>query len=164
MPKAHAVKCCLALLLLFLAGAASAQDSQDRGEELRQAASAGDVAKVKALLDQGVDVNAANSYGGTALTFAARRGNAEMVKLLLERGADPNRGVSGSDFDVRGRILSIYEASDEAGRSCAQLFARSKGAGERKEIEIEIEIGGGHGAFFRPRKEWTDPVIAWVRR
>jgi hypothetical protein len=91
MPKACALKSCLVLLLLLLAGAASAQDSQDRGEELRQAASAGDVAKVKALLDQGVDVNAANQYGGTALTFAARRGNAEMVKLLLERGADPNR-------------------------------------------------------------------------
>jgi hypothetical protein len=91
MPRACALKSCLALSLLFLARAVSAQDSPDRGEELRQAASAGDVAKVKVLLDQGVDVNAANPYGGTALTFAARRGNTEMVRLLLGRGADPNR-------------------------------------------------------------------------
>jgi hypothetical protein len=88
MLKARAGKLCLALFLLLLAGAASAQDP---GEELRRAASEGDVARVKELLDKGADVNAANQYGGTALAFATRRGNVEMVKLLLERGADPNR-------------------------------------------------------------------------
>jgi hypothetical protein len=64
-------------------------------------------------------------------------------------------------LDVRGRILSVYEASDEAGRSCSQLFAKSKSPGERK--EIKIETGGGHGAFYRPRQEWTAPVLAWVK-
>ena len=75
------------LLGLLLAGPVLAQD---RKEELWAAASAGDVAKLKAMLDAGVDPNLANHYGGTALIFAARRGHLEAVKLLLERGANPN--------------------------------------------------------------------------
>lgn len=86
MRKMRAVELCFALLLL-LAWTASAQDA---GDELRRAAGAGDVARVKELLDKGTDVNAANSYGGTALAFACDRGHTEVVKLLLERGANPN--------------------------------------------------------------------------
>jgi hypothetical protein len=86
MPKIRAVELCLALLLL-LPWTASAQDP---GDELRRAAGAGDVAKVKELLDKGTDVNAANSYGGTALAFACDRGHLEVIKLLLDRGANPN--------------------------------------------------------------------------
>ncbi|HYO13926.1 MAG TPA: ankyrin repeat domain-containing protein [Thermoanaerobaculia bacterium] len=87
MLKARAVQSCLILLLLLITGAATAQDS---GDELRRAASAGDLAKVKELLDKGVDANAANQYGGTALAFACDKGHTEVVKLLLERGANPN--------------------------------------------------------------------------
>jgi hypothetical protein len=74
---------CLALL----AGAAL---GQDQGDELRRAATEGDVARVKALLDAGADVNAKNAYGGTPLSFACDHGRTEVVRLLLERGADPN--------------------------------------------------------------------------
>lgn len=80
---------CLALSLLLCAprpgGAA-----EDPGEALRRAASAGDLAKVKELLAAGADINAANTYGGTALAFASDKGHAAVVDLLLERGADPN--------------------------------------------------------------------------
>lgn len=77
----------LCLALLLLSASASAQDP---GDELRRAAGTGDVAKVKELLDKGTDVNAANSYGATALASACDRGHTEVVKLLLERGANPN--------------------------------------------------------------------------
>jgi hypothetical protein len=87
MLKARAVPSCLVLLLLLTTGAVAAQDP---GDELRRAASAGDLAKVKELLDKGVDVNAANHYGGTALAFACDKGHTEVVRLLLERGANAN--------------------------------------------------------------------------
>jgi len=84
--KIRAVHVCL-VLLLILSGIAFAQDP---GEELRRAATTGDVAKVKELLDKGVDANSANPYGATALVYASDKGYPEIVKLLLEHGADPN--------------------------------------------------------------------------
>lgn len=85
MSKMRPMGLCLALLLMLSASASA----QDAGDELRRAAGAGDVAKVKELLDKGTDVNAANRYGGTALAFACDKGHLEVVKLLLDRGANP---------------------------------------------------------------------------
>jgi dienelactone hydrolase len=65
------------------------------------------------------------------------------------------------DVDVRGRILSIYEASDELGTSCEPLFAQASEPGGHR--EIRIDTGAGHGAFFRPRPEWLDPLLQWVQ-
>jgi pimeloyl-ACP methyl ester carboxylesterase len=66
------------------------------------------------------------------------------------------------DVDVRGRILSIYEASDELGTSCEPLFAQAREPGEHR--ELRITTGAGHGAFYRPRSEWLAPLFAWVER
>lgn len=89
MPKLCAARICLALSLL-LATFSPCLAADDPGDELRRAASAGDLAKVKALLDAGADVNAGNRYGATALAFACDKGHTEVVKLLLEKGANPN--------------------------------------------------------------------------
>lgn len=55
--------------------------------ELLRAANSGDRASVTALLDAGVDVNARDSGGKTALHWAAANGGAATVELLVERGA-----------------------------------------------------------------------------
>jgi hypothetical protein len=68
--------------------------------------------------------------------------------------------IGRDDVDVRGRILSIYEASDELGTSCEPLFAQAGEPGEHR--EIRIDTGAGHGAFFRPRPEWLDPLLRWT--
>ena len=52
------------------------------------AAAAGDAAAVKALLQQGADVNAAQGDGMTALHWAASRGDAAMAQMLLSAGAN----------------------------------------------------------------------------
>jgi hypothetical protein len=63
----------------------------DRGEALRLAASRGDVAAVRRMLAEGVEVDAGNRYGATALLLATRNGHREVVAALLEAGADVNR-------------------------------------------------------------------------
>ena len=68
--------------------------------------------------------------------------------------------LNRNDLDVRGRILSIYEASDELGTTCAPLFERAGAPGVLR--EIRISTGAGHGAFFRPRPEWMRPVLDWI--
>jgi hypothetical protein len=59
-------------------------------EGLIEAASRGDLEKVKRLLNEGADVNAKNKYGQTPLHWAATWGHLDIVKLLVDRGADIN--------------------------------------------------------------------------
>jgi len=54
------------------------------------AASGGDLAGMKRMLDAGLDPNAHDSSGYTPLIAAARAGDAEMIRLLTSRGANPN--------------------------------------------------------------------------
>ncbi len=74
-------------VVLALSSAGAAADKQ---EQFLAAARKGDVAAVKALLAQGVDVNTKSPYGVTALAFAADRGHLEVVKVLLAHRADVN--------------------------------------------------------------------------
>jgi hypothetical protein len=75
-------------------------------------------------------------------------------------------GACGPWLDSRpeivphGRLLALREASDNLVGSCEGLFARAAGDGERE--EITLELGGSHGAFYRPRPEWVDPVVEWA--
>jgi hypothetical protein len=96
--------------------------------------------------------------GGIAIQSSALLQNPRINFVFLAACGDGD--FSGSTIKVWGRILSVYEASDEVGRSCASLFTKSGSTGER--AEIEINIGEGHGAFYRPHKEWVTPVIRWV--
>jgi hypothetical protein len=54
------------------------------------AASAGDVAGIKRMLDAGLDPNAHDAAGYTPLIDAARAGNVDVIRLLTSRGANPN--------------------------------------------------------------------------
>jgi ankyrin repeat protein len=53
-----------------------------------EAAMTGDRAAVRALLKQGVDVNAAMGDGMTALHWAAKKGDVELAQMLLYAGAN----------------------------------------------------------------------------
>lgn len=65
------------------------------------------------------------------------------------------------DFQVSGRILSVFEKTDVVGVSCQPLFDRSPGV--RASSEVEISTGKRHGAFYRPLPDWVAPVLKWVR-
>jgi hypothetical protein len=97
--------------------------------------------------------------GGIAMRASAILRDPRLRFVFLAACGDGD--FSRSSLTVWGRILSVYEASDEVGQSCAQLFARSGPTGERS--EIRIAIGGGHGAFFRPNREWLAPALHWVQ-
>jgi len=77
-------------------------------------------------------------------------------------------GACGPWLDSRpeivpfGHLLAVREASDDLVGSCERLFGRTAGDGERE--EITLELGGGHGAFYRPRPEWTDPIVEWASK
>ncbi|MBK6336255.1 MAG: ankyrin repeat domain-containing protein [Betaproteobacteria bacterium] len=59
-------------------------------ELLLQAAAAGDLPRVQALLTAGADCNARDAEGATALMLAAHAGCLEVVRALVAAGADVN--------------------------------------------------------------------------
>jgi ankyrin repeat protein len=73
-----------ALLIVLLAAAIG----MHANSSVADAAKAGDAAAVKAMLKSGVDVNAAQGDGMTALHWAASRGDAAMAQMLLSAGAN----------------------------------------------------------------------------
>ena len=58
--------------------------------ELLKAVLAGDVVKVKALIEEGADVNAKNENGWSPLHWAVMLEHKEIVELLIAHGADVN--------------------------------------------------------------------------
>ena len=64
------------------------------GGSLVSATRAGNVTKVRELLDNGSDPNELEQ-GYSALMFACEKGNLDLVRLLVERGADVNAREPG---------------------------------------------------------------------
>jgi ankyrin repeat protein len=92
--------------LLLAAGAAANTRDSAGVSVLQQAASRGDVAGVRLLLDRGADPN----VGGrdtTPLGSAAYEGQVEVVQLLLARGADPNPTLPTSRMEGNGAPLAM---------------------------------------------------------
>lgn len=90
-------------------------------EELHEAARLGDLAKVRSLVEGGVDPNAKSRYGATALSFASDKGHIQVVRYLLDKGAE----INVSDSFYRATPLSWAISNDH--RDVALLLL-SKGA------------------------------------
>ncbi len=71
----------------------------------RQAAHDGALEQVKTFLKQGVNFNAVDEGGQTALMFAAFNGHSEIVLLLIEEGAEIDQR------DYLGRTALLYGAT-----------------------------------------------------
>lgn len=59
---------------------------------------------------------------------------------------------------MKGRMLSLYDASDTLAGSCQPAFKQAPGVAGR---ELVLRLGKGHGAFYAPQKEWLEPVLEW---
>lgn len=81
----------------------------------------GNVDGIRAELDAGVDVNARDSRGNTALLYAAELGNLEMASLLL------NRGVDATARDHEGNS-ALMVASERFNTEMTDLLRRAEQA------------------------------------
>ena len=79
------------ILVIFATFAVNSTARADESKErMWPACRAGDLAAVKQLLADGIDVNASTEYGATGLSYAADKGHVELVRFLLDKGANPN--------------------------------------------------------------------------
>ena len=74
-------------------------------EQMRQAALDGETARVMSLLEAGVNVDAADQEGHTALMFASFNGHSEIVLALIGEDAQVDRR------DLLGRTALLYAST-----------------------------------------------------
>jgi ankyrin repeat protein len=97
-----------AVVSILLTGATAAAAGRDF--RLVTAAQERDAARVRALLQDGVDVNAPRPDGATALMWAAHWADVEMARVLLRAGANPN----AADEQGVSPLALACETGDEA--------------------------------------------------
>ena len=102
-------------------------------------ARAGDTARLRAYVEQGVPANLTDATGNTLLMLAAYHGHADTVRALVILGADPDRTndrgqspLAGAIFKGEGdvaRALLAAGADPDVGtpsaRATAQMFDRA---------------------------------------
>ena len=124
--------------------------------EIIEAATKGNLQKVKQLIENLADVNALNKNGYTALMFASLNGHTDIVKLLIEKGANIDAGINlenetalmfsskNGHIDVVKTLLekgADVKIRDSASRTAVdyaktpemrELFGESNKAGQKK--------------------------------
>ena len=110
------------------------------------AAQIGDLARVKAFLEQGVNANARGPKRQTALHIAASEGYKEVVELLLKHGADVNAGVgyhneTAAVFALRGHHSEVVELLISNGADDVSPLHLAVSAGDEAKARSLVEGG-----------------------
>lgn len=117
---------------------------------LMKAAASADMAAMKLLIKPGVDVDATDSSGWTALIYATTNSSSEPVKLLLKAGANPNyksllghtplmaSAMSGTFDEDLQRAGANINAQDSAGTTALMILATK---GDADEVKSALDAG-----------------------
>ncbi len=146
-----------ALALTLLVSAATPPDSP-----VADAAMRGDQGSVRALLQQGADVNAAQGDGMTALHWAADRGDLEMARMLVYAGAGLEAVTRMAEYTplhlasraghgavVRALLEAGSDPAAPTGSGGATPLHLAAAAGDAEAVAALIE----HGADVDAREE-----------
>jgi ankyrin repeat protein len=127
-----------------------------RQPKLLPAAKAGELSKVKSLLDSGSDPDERGQHDWTAMMWAAREGHRGVVEALLDAGADPDlmsKRVVGNTMAPSPATTALREAVDQGHIAIANLlidrgakvdqtaFAMAGGVGDPKLLQKMLDNG-----------------------
>jgi uncharacterized protein len=155
-----------ALLALLTLGATTSH------AQIADAAMRGDTAKVRQLLKQGADVNAAQGDGMTALHWAVQRGDLDEAKMLLYAGARveaTTRNGSYTPLHLASRVgrVSLIKALLQGGAN-ANARTSSGGAtplhyaaGQGSPDAIIALVDGG-AKLDAPDSAWGETPLMWA--
>jgi uncharacterized protein len=156
-----------AAVLLTAASPARAPESPVADAVMR-----GDTAKVRQLLKQGADVNAAQGDGMTALHWAASRGDADQARMLIYAGARLDATTrngsytplhlaarSGKAAAVKALIQAGADVSAKTTSGGATALHFAAGQGDVESINALIE----KGAKVDEREgAWSQTPLMWA--
>jgi hypothetical protein len=162
------LKTCLGLLLVCPFGSLAGAD-QPPSSPLLAAVRRGDVDSVRALVGHGIDVNAPDGQGMTALHYAAYRGDTAMTEVLLKAGAraaardaDGISPLEAAAFDGRTEVARLLilsgaavNASDRTGLTALHVAA----AGGHEEL-VRLLLASGADWSLRSAKGHTAAEMA----
>lgn len=77
--------------------------------QLHKAAQAGDIKRMRSLIQRGADVNALGPQKATPLFFTANTGNVESAKLLLDNGANINHPFQEGGTALHSALMRGHE-------------------------------------------------------
>jgi hypothetical protein len=63
---------------------------------------------------------------------------------------------------MQGRFLSIYDVFDKKCEVSQRILKNASANGTFK--EIILKNGLGHSLFYRPRRDWIEPVAKWINQ
>jgi hypothetical protein len=70
--------------------------------------------------------------------------------------------IDQSVHSMNGRFLHIYDVSDQKCDACRKVLKNVSAEVTFK--EMILKNGLGHGLFYRPRRDWIEPVTEWIRQ
>ena len=88
--------------------------------EWKKATKQSDLERVRGLLESGIDINAKDEHGQTALMNAAHAGQIELVRLLVEQGADLNLTAK---YNLSALMLALIARQAEIARLLLEVRA-----------------------------------------
>lgn len=100
------------------------------------------------------------SKGAVIAALVSSRLEEARIRYVLMAAC--NDWLEAARPQLHGHVLSVFERSDQIGRSCRPIAAHSQALSEFE--EIALDTGLGHGFLYRPRREWVEPVLEWSRR
>lgn len=143
----------------------------DLENDFRQAAIDGDLKTLKSLLSQGVDINAADSAGWTAIRGAVFGENIAAVNFLLKSHADPNTqlkedGTTSLLWAVENENIEMVKALLNAGAdpNIHDSFTGMTPLMSAADVEnvTLTEMLLQHGSDVTIRDKWGEDVLVQV--
>ena len=133
------------------------------------------VRQIKTLLNNGIPPEqitvAGFSKGATiALLVSSKLRSPEVNFVVMSvcghNGArvrkHHNKLIDQSVQFMQGHFLSIYDESDQKCDICKRLF--NSFSGDITFKEIKLMNGLGRSLFYRPRRDWIEPVVEWINQ
>ena len=127
------------------------------------------VGEVNALLEADVPASAitvvgASKGGYIGLYTSYFLGNEDINFVLMGICAPEEvENLKHAGVSLSGNVLTIYDAGDQYGGSCQELFSYSEDRGISSYDELVLDMGMGHGILYQPLDAWITPVVNWAK-